>query len=267
MRQCHVKLLVIHQDVPGLIDLNLQVGCTRWRCVYLNHALVDVLLHVHWQLVNLRVGLLDFEIKNGLLTLHFALRLLITDLKLRNPDLFLSRSVVLLLSEWINRILYVFVHVQKLLVLLRWRLLLFFVRQEDNQRCAALDGVHHEYFTELRGASFEDVGVSDSDEPVVLFVNNQLWRVHCFESAVVGCLRNKECFKWVRELNFEILIRCQSPYSLDLRQLFRLFKLKSCPLDHAIEPRVALGLIILDGLLQIGDQPLRLILFDIRQFG
>ena len=151
-------------------------------------------------------------------------------------------------------------------MLLGRRLVVLFVRKENNEWCATLDRIDHEYFTELRGATFKNVSISDSDELVGLFVHCQLWRVHRFESTVVRSLRYKKRFKWVRKLNFKILIWSQSPYCPNLRQLLRLFKLKSCSLEHTIESGSAFRLITLNSLLQISNQPLRLLLLDIRQF-
>lgn len=112
MSQCYKEFWIIYDEIIRSVERDLQVGRSERRRIHLDHTLINILLNIHWLLINRGVGLLDLEVEDGLLGLHLALGSFVTDFELRKPDLFLAGSVRLFLSKGINGILDIVVHIQ-----------------------------------------------------------------------------------------------------------------------------------------------------------
>lgn len=165
LRHRDVELFVIDDDVLRRVGLNLETRFVSRRCIRLNHALIDVFLHVHRQLLRLWVTCLKFVVLYWLFALHVTLGRLVAKLELRNPYPFFTSCVGRFLSEGVDRVLDVVVHCRELQLGGHLRGIL--ERQKDYQLCAVLGGGDDVNFSELGRPSFEDLLVPYPEELVV----------------------------------------------------------------------------------------------------
>lgn len=226
LRHRDVELLVIDNDVLSRVGCYEEARFVPRRGVGLNHALVDVFLHVDRQLLSLGVACLKLVVLDRLFALHVTLRRFVTKFELRNPYLFRARHVGRLLGESVDGILDVVVHCRELQPGGHLRGIL--ERQKDDQLGSVVDCGDDVNLSELGRPAFEDVLVPYPQELVVSWPVPDAARIQSPKPGIQRCFGHQKCFERIGELNLKVFIRRQPSDCLDFGQLLGLLEFKCC---------------------------------------